>query len=357
MDARVTMADVARQAGVHPTTVSLSLRNHPSIPAATRDRIKALAEEMGYRPDPALSSLMARRRRRGRRAPAPPLAYLTHWQTKWGWKQTRAHSRFFAGAAAKAAQLGYKLDHFWLGEPNLRFQRMSEILAARGIHGLIVASHLPETDMPLTLDWGQFSAVKIDFYPHLPALHMVTNDHRAIIQLSVQQVAAAGYRRIGFVIPRWWDNFADRTWSAGFLAEQQLLPSEDRVPILYFSENADARPEDRESVVPRREFEQWLREHRPEVVVSKEQFVKPRLEELGLQVPRDIAFAEIYLDPDGTTAGVRHNCDRVGELAVEILAGQLQQSMYGVPTFPTATLVEGTWFDGASLPRLAQHPA
>jgi LacI family transcriptional regulator len=103
-------------------------------------------------------------------------------------------------------------------------------------------------------------------------------------------------------------------------------------------------------VAPQEAFRAWLRQYRPEVLISKEQFVQPRLAELGLTVPRDIAFAEIFLDPDGQTAGVRHNCERVGELAVEILDGQLQHYSYGVPSFPTTTLVEGTWFDGKSLP-------
>ena len=33
--AYATMDDVAALAGVHPTTVSMALRSHPSIPAAT----------------------------------------------------------------------------------------------------------------------------------------------------------------------------------------------------------------------------------------------------------------------------------------------------------------------------------
>jgi len=94
------------------------------------------------------------------------------------------------------------------------------------------------------------------------------------------------------------------------------------------------------------------------VLISREEFVQPQLTELGLAVPRDIAFVEIFLEPDGRTAGVRQNCDRVGELAVEILGGQLQQYIRGIPVFPTTTLVEGTWFDGASLPpRRASVPA
>jgi len=46
------MRDVARAAGVHQTTVSLALRNHASIPAATRERIKAAAAELGYKQIP-----------------------------------------------------------------------------------------------------------------------------------------------------------------------------------------------------------------------------------------------------------------------------------------------------------------
>ena len=357
------MADVAERAGVHKTTVSLALRNHPSIPEATRRRLQALADQLGYRPDPALRVLTAYRRRARPLAKAPPLAYMTHWDSKLGWKLPRAQARFYAGAVAKAADLGYKLEHFWLGEPNLTHQRMSDILVARGIVGLIIAAHLPESDVPLQLAWAHFSAVKIDYYPHEPELHTVTNDHRAIIQLATRRVIAAGYRRIGFVMPSWWDRFADLAWSAGFLAEQQALAPEERIPILQFSEVTLDRPTGggpRETAVSRTAFSEWFHRYRPEVLISKEQFVQPSLAALRLKVPRDVAFAEIFLDPDGMTAGVRHNCERVGELAVESLDGQLQHYTYGVPSFPTTTLVEGTWFDGESLPpratpRAARH--
>lgn len=143
--------------------------------------------------------------------------------------------------------------------------------------------------MPLHLAWEKFSAVKIDYYPHEPELHTVTNDHRAIIQLAMRRVIAAGYRRIGFVMPSWWDHFADLAWSAGFLAEQQVLAPEEKIPIFHFSDappNGMAGAEGREMVAPRKEFGEWLRKCRPEVLISKEQFVQPRLAELGLTVPR-----------------------------------------------------------------------
>ena len=61
LEKRTTMADIARKAGVHVTTVSLALRNHPRLPASTRERIQALAKELGYVPDPFLRALVTYR--------------------------------------------------------------------------------------------------------------------------------------------------------------------------------------------------------------------------------------------------------------------------------------------------------
>jgi LacI family transcriptional regulator len=197
--------------------------------------------------------------------------------------------------------------------------------------------------------------VKIDYFPHQPELHNVTNNQCGIVRLAMQRVMALGYRRIGFVMHRGWDHSVDHLWTAGFLCEQANLAARDRIPIYLFP---DAEPveawmaESKSHVVaPPGPFEQWFKQHRPEVIISKASFVEPRFADLGLRVPRDVAFVDVFLEgKDGRTAGVRQNHDTVGELAVEILAGQLHHNKYGVPEIPTTTYVEGTWFDGATCP-------
>jgi len=336
-DRRVTLADIAKRAGVHVTTVSLALRNQPRLPLATRERLQTLAREMGYVPDPVMQALVAYRSKIMPRRNPPTIAYVTNWNTRWGWKEVTAHPDFYEGARAKAEELGFVLDHFWMREAGLTHGRLSRILDARGIHGLIIASHVREFDTKLQFDWSRFSAVKIDYFPHEPELANVTNDQMHIIRLAVRKAIEAGYRRIGFVMDDGWDITVDRLWSAGFLWEQQALAPEHRIAPYMF---------------PREEsFQDWVARHRPEVIISKSEFVLPALKAIGLRVPRDVAFVDIFLeDFSGKTAGVRQNHRTVGALAVEMLAGQMQQNKRGIPEIPTVTYVEGTWFDGRTLP-------
>jgi LacI family transcriptional regulator len=351
---RVTLAIVAAKAGVHVTTVSMALRNDPRLPETTRTRLQKLATEMGYAPDPFLRALVAYRGKLAPRTNPPTLAYVTNWSTQWGWKKATAHADFYAGASAKATELGYHLDHFWMHEPGMTQARLNGILRARGINGIIIASHGREMGDAMEIEWDKFSAVKIDYFPHQPMLHNVTNNQCDIIRLAVRKVADAGYRRVGFVMHRGWDHAADHLWKAGFLCEQDTFPAADRVPAFFFPE---AEPVERwlnevdAPVVDTAAFKQWLKECKPDVVIGKSAFVQPAFKALGLRVPRDISFVDVFLeDCSGAIAGVRQNHREVGALAIEIVAGQMQHGKRGVPEIPTTTFVEGTWFDGASCP-------
>ena len=352
---RVTLADIAREANVHVTTVSLALRNNPRLARETVKRIREIATRLGYQPDPFLQALVAYRGNMKPRKNPPTLAYITNWDTCYGWKNVTAHPQFYAGAEAKATELGFRLDHFWLREPGMTHARLSRILETRGIHGLIIASHQREIDVALHLDWARFSAVKIDYFPHQPELHNVTNDQCSIVRLAMQRLMAAGYRRIGFVMHRGWDHSVDHLWTAGFLCEQSHLDPGDRIPMLLFPDlhpvEAWMNESNSHKVVPQTMLKRWLDEYQPEVIISKASFVEEPLAALGVRCPRDLSLVDVFLeDFSGKMAGGRQNHETVGALAIEILAGQLYHNKFGVPEIPTTTFVEGTWFDGASCP-------
>ncbi|HVU18146.1 MAG TPA: LacI family DNA-binding transcriptional regulator [Candidatus Didemnitutus sp.] len=343
MNGSTTLAMVASRAGVHFTTVARALRDHPSLPLATRRRLQALAAEMGYQPDPTLGALVAYRRRSQPPQDSRVLAYLTDGASRAEWGNQSSPKAYLEGARRMSLALGYQLEHFWLREEGTTLRSIDDALRSRGIIGVILASSSRAESFLGDFEWRDFCAVKINAAPSLPQLHGVTSAHHRMVALAMQHTFAAGYRRIGFVLPGEWDLQVGRAWSAGFLGEQQLIPEADRIPILTF-----APPSPEQPAVPREHLSGWLSRHQPEVILSCESFVGAPLAELGRN---GIAFVEMHLEkPDGTTAGIFHNGHRVGELAVELLAGKMEQHLNGAPDVPTASYVDGTWHDGASLP-------
>jgi DNA-binding LacI/PurR family transcriptional regulator len=62
-DRRSTLADVAARAGVSTALVSIVMRDAPGASAATRERVRRAAEEIGYRPDSRARLLRSSRSR------------------------------------------------------------------------------------------------------------------------------------------------------------------------------------------------------------------------------------------------------------------------------------------------------
>src|SRR3954464_13692356 len=60
-DRRLSINDVARRAGVSPTTVSHSLSGKRPVATDTKDRILAVVAEMGFRPSEVARSLRTSR--------------------------------------------------------------------------------------------------------------------------------------------------------------------------------------------------------------------------------------------------------------------------------------------------------
>src|SRR5829696_2219828 len=57
----VRLKDIAERAGVSVMTVSKALRDEPDVSAATKTRIKLLAQQLGYVPDSSAQGLRTRR--------------------------------------------------------------------------------------------------------------------------------------------------------------------------------------------------------------------------------------------------------------------------------------------------------
>ena len=134
------MKDVALEAGVHQTTVSLALRDHPSLPEETRTRIKALATRMGYRPDPALTALNNYRERVKSTPTAHSLGLVINLASEAHLKESHVHEQLIRSTRERANELGYSLDIFWYGRDYQRSKGLDNVLKTRAIPGLILSA-------------------------------------------------------------------------------------------------------------------------------------------------------------------------------------------------------------------------
>jgi LacI family transcriptional regulator len=126
----VTLQDIARRAGVSKMTVSLALRGHPHASIETRDRLRKLAREMGYRPNPLIVANMTQLRAGYRSTYAGTIAFVGVGEPPA--RSTNTQNRqVFLGARRRAEALGYRLEWFSHEENVFDGRRLSEILRAR----------------------------------------------------------------------------------------------------------------------------------------------------------------------------------------------------------------------------------
>ena len=151
---------IARRAGVSQSTVSRALTNHPGLPPATCRRIQSLAKQMGYVANPLVSSVFGAMRRRQDSTALGTLAFITAHATRDGWKKIATYRDFFLGAQASAGHHGFGLESHWAADPELSGERLSSILEARGITGLLISSRADTARLP-TIAWEKFALVRI----------------------------------------------------------------------------------------------------------------------------------------------------------------------------------------------------
>lgn len=352
MSERVTLKMIAAKAGVHISTVSLALNNHPSLPPATRERIKKLAVKMRYRPDPMLSALVAYRSDKRRKTEQGVIAWVDAWGGKAGSRQQ--FSALWSAAAARAESLGWKLEEFRLAQPGMSSDTFSRMLRTRNITGALIAP-LQGRGGTLDLDWSCLSAVVTSHTLESPHLHRVVPHQMHNMQLLMKELFAMGYRRPGLAIDATVNERTHHHWRAAFLDAQETLPKSARLPVLI-TEGADERT-----------LLSWMQRERPDVLVaSKAVEAVAMLRTAGIKVPAEIgvavpAFPVKTMRPDQPgsdalplaaridLAGVDERFDAIGAAAVESVVAMMQRHERGIPEVAKHIMIEGRWRRGSTL--------
>ncbi|MCB1207592.1 MAG: LacI family DNA-binding transcriptional regulator [Verrucomicrobiae bacterium] len=336
-----TLHDLAKVAGVSVMTVSRALRGEPRVAPETRRRLLALAEEMGYTPDPDLARLMHRVRSRKKVKFRAVIAVIREWVPEDNLLGPSYQYVSLEAIRDRARGHGYEVEEFWLGRNGLTPRKLESILQARGIEAVIVS---PQSNRLLCaeVDYTPFASVAFGYAMREPALHMCAGNMTLGIQTAAEELRSLGYRRIGVAVTSWIINRSQFGYSGGLFHFQQSLPEGDRVPILHLPHNRIERGQD--------SFSSWMREHNPDVLISFDTHVPDWLKHLGRRIPEDTGFVvHDWTSSMSGYAGIYQRRNHLAAAAVDLIATQLSQNERGVPQVPRQIMIPPQWVPGPSI--------
>lgn len=345
---RVTLADVGKAYGCHGTTVGLALRNHSSLPEKTCRAIQDLAREMGYRPDPALQSLVAHRRSRMQHKGYSTIAVISDRDTVDGWhKGHPTGEAYFSGMMERADSLGYKLAEFSVRPDHSQASHVDRILKARALTAVIVAPLDNQTD-PINLSWQNYCVLSLGYSLHKPILPCVDHQHRTGTQMAVEALINLGYRRLALINSEAVEQRVEFGWSAGFFGAIHMNENRVRGFGLIPSHISDL-------CCP--EIVEWIRRKKPEVVITAEYRLYEYLKRAGFNIPEKLGF--VQLDRQETMqelSGIEQNSKLIGAEAVSFISLMQTANRRGVPPVRTIHLLKGRWVDGKTVRQIRPQP-
>ncbi|WDZ83349.1 LacI family DNA-binding transcriptional regulator [Micromonospora cathayae] len=318
----VTIADVARHAGVAVSTVSYVLSGKRAISAATRSRVLASIRLLDYHPHAGARALASRR--------ANVIALVLPLRTG---AQVPVLMQFATAVVTTARRYDHDVLLLTADEGPAGLQRIAASAMVDGIVLMDVEMH--DTRVPLLRELARPS-VLIGFPADATELTCVDLDFHRAGQVCVEHLAGLGHRRIALLgapaaVYDRGTGFAHRT-RAGFAAAAARL-----------GVAATTRPCPEEAAAVRAELVALLDEQ-PDLtglVVQNEAAVGPvlaALPALGRRVPQDVSVVAICPDQFAERAALTSvpvPAEETGRQAVSLLMRKLA----GEPV-PDATLLE-----------------
>ena len=338
---RPTIDDVARSAGVSKGAVSLALNGRPGVSEATRGRIVAAAEALGWRPSARAKALSESRALAVGMVVAGAPAALS---------ADPSFAALLAGVDGELATAGYALVLSVAADAEAElaaYRRLADDGRVDGV--LLTGARADDPRYALLAELG-LEAVVVGPANRRAGLPGVAADERAVLRRVVRALVELGHRDIGHVAgPAALVHAAERqrAWAAA-LAAAGLPPG----PVA----DSDLTP-----TGGARATRRLLESSRPPTAIVYADDVMAIAgirvaRELELRVPEDLSivgFGDLplaaHVDPPLTT--IRSHPVAAGAAAAKLLLQRLRGEPASVPALPEPELV-----DRASMAPAARVP-
>jgi len=330
-----TLNDIAAASGFSKSAVSAALNGRRNVPLETRNKIAAVARELGYCLDPQLSKLMSYLRNHREVAAPCNVAWVycgflkDNYILPW-------NKGYLQGANERALELGLNLDLIWLDNPDLASKDITQMLLSRGVEGIIIAPPWAENHEN-RINWSLFTCVFLDQSIHPPYLHHVMTDYFKNMSLAVAKTIEMGYRRPAYLCSDFMDLVTGGSYSAAFDYARSKLPENDRIPRF------DVTHVDWDACV------EWIAKNQPDVLIVDQNVVIRELRVRGISVPRDLGVIHTNIGPDvAEWSGIDQCHDILGVSVVEALHANLIRGEKGLPSHVKSIEMVGKWHQGTT---------
>lgn len=339
--ARVTLKEVAHEANVSIATVSMALRGQGKLAEETVARIRAVADRLGYQPDPVLASLASRRFRSGEQAQGLPLALLEFpaFLSKSGGAQNNYRSQLIESAR----RIGYAPTVYSVADMQ-SYADFTRVLYHRGTVGVIISGQPPPDMLEDPARWAPFALAQCGRYRDITPLHTVRPNIFQAIKLSFEQAYARGYRRIGFALgshPEILEDDLARLGAARALIDSRL-PKDARIDPYFGPIHASE------------EMAAWALRSKADAFVAFSVGFWFTLRDAGIRCPEDAGFLAMHLHNHGHQpvdfSGLDQSRAEIAHQTVLLIDQMVRHNERGLPKQPRNLLIQSAWIEGDTLP-------
>ena len=205
---RVTITDIAQRSGASRTTVSLVLRDRPGIGSETRDRVLAVAQELGYE----RRSSFARRQENGVRT----IAILFRARTRSPHDRSLGVNPFYSWVLTGMESVA-RTRHMNLIFGTIAVDDTSTILdtpdhlLSQELDGIVIVGAFTEETVSTVIGDAACPVVVVDAPATPQRFDVIASDNVGGARAAVAHLVSRGHRHIGLIAPRDGNpNFADR---------------------------------------------------------------------------------------------------------------------------------------------------
>jgi DNA-binding LacI/PurR family transcriptional regulator len=293
--------------------------------------VQAVAAELGYKPNVAARNLaLLRGDKQG--GGALPIAWINQEQEKNHWKTDSQASVYFESARRRAAELGYHLEEIWTREPGMTVNRLAQIVHARGIEGVVFPVHRRFDFSLITSAWNDFALVGLNDHRLSEWVDVVCPDHYRNAEIIFREARRFTDERIGLALTAQFDAASNGLVHSCYLRHQSEVAGQNRVPTCFLGDEPEAK---------QAEFDDWLDEHQPTVVVTAESALVSHARAAG--------YDAIWLGLGSGTmpfdGGIDEASGDVAGAAIDCIVDKMRRFEKGVRESTRLHLLKSAWIE------------